>query len=70
MRFDSIRAFSVRIGDKMPAPLSWGGWNRDVVLSVIAIDDDSGLIAFTLEGGAVVRSFPMNTVPFLKGRVA
>lgn len=63
--FNTIRAFSIQPGDKMPAPLAWGGWDRSKALSVTEVRDADGVKVLTLEGGATVRALPMNRVPFI-----
>jgi len=66
MTFNTIRAFSIQTGDKMPAPLAWGGWDHSKALRVTDIRDSAGMKVFTLETGATVRAFPMNKVPFIR----
>lgn len=66
MTFNTIRAFSIQPGDKMPAPLAWGGWDRSKALRVTDVQDGDGVMVFTLEGGATVRALPMNSVPFIR----
>ena len=66
MHFDSIRAFSVKPGDKMPAPLSWGGWDRSKALCVTATRDEDNIMIISLENGQEFRVIPMNRVPFIK----
>jgi hypothetical protein len=66
MTFNTIRAFSIRPGDKLPAPLSWGGWDRSKALAVQSIDRNPDVVVFTLEGGATVRALPMNQIPFIR----
>lgn len=66
MTFNTIRAFSIRPGDKLPAPLSWGGWDRSKALAVQAIDRSADEVVFTLESGATVRARPMNQIPFIR----
>jgi hypothetical protein len=67
MTFNTIRAFSIKPGDRMPAPLSWGGWDYSRALRVIAVSDADGAKVFTLETGPKVRALPMTRVPFLRG---
>ena len=66
MTFNTIRAFSIRLNDKLPAPLSWGGWDRSKALAVRAIDRSADAVVFTLEGGLTVRALPMNQIPFIR----
>jgi hypothetical protein len=66
MTFNTIRAFSIRPGDKLPAPLAWGGWDRSKAVLVTDVRESAGMKVFTLEGGATVRAFPMNQIPFIR----
>lgn len=69
--FNTVRAFGVRPGDKMPAPLPWGGWDRSKALVVTQVGHDRsvGYCIFTLETGETVRALSMNVVPFLKSEI-
>lgn len=65
IQFSSIRAMSIRAGDRLPMPLPSGAWDRRQSLRVNSVGQDGGVKVFALEGGKTVRALPMNTVPFL-----
>jgi hypothetical protein len=66
MTFNTVRALSLRIGDKVPAPIPHcGGWDRTKALCVTNVQSADGVQIFTLENGATFRAFPMNTIPFM-----
>ncbi len=63
IRFDSIRAASLRVGDAVPAPLAWGGWNKSSARRITGISRDNEMIVFNLNCGGMFRSFPNNQIP-------
>ena len=68
MTFNTTRAFSIRPGDKLPAPLTWGGWDRSKALRVTQVwhDRSIGYCIFSLENGETVRALSMSMVPFIR----
>jgi hypothetical protein len=63
--FKTLRAASLRVGDIVPAPTAWGGWDKHNVRRIIKIERDSqtGMIVFNLNCGGMFRSFPENKTP-------
>jgi hypothetical protein len=66
MHFNTIRAMSIRIGDKIPTPLVNGGWDRSKPREVydVARNIEPGMMTFTLDDGSALNAFFMNQIPF------
>lgn len=63
LHFNSIKAFSLKIGDVVPTPLPWGGWNKNSPVLITAVSKSDGMLVFKLESGKTFKAFPMNTIP-------
>lgn len=67
MIFNTIRALSIRPGDKVPGPLSWGGWDKRRAVEVSEVTKGAdGMIVFQLITGESFRALSMNMVPFIR----
>ena len=67
MTFNTVRAFSIRPGDKVPGPLSWGGWDKRRAIEVSEVTNGvDGMIVFKLVNGDSFRAIPMNLIPFIR----
>lgn len=66
MTFNTIRAVHIRPGDKVPGPLSWGGWDKSRAVKVVSRSRTiGGGYEFALETGETFFVLPMNLVPFI-----
>jgi hypothetical protein len=64
-QYKTLRAASLRVGDVVPAPTAWGGWDKNTARRIVKTERDisTGMLIFRLNCDGMFRSFPENKIP-------